>query len=61
MRKVTKIFKKGYATPRGYEVYENIPVKKQKIVETRRGIKTVDYSPINYYGKQTRTVKKSWK
>ena len=40
---------------------KNYPIKKQKIVQTRKGTKTVDFSPINYYGKQTRTVKKSWK
>lgn len=34
---------------------KNIPIKKQKVVETARKTKTIDYSPVDYYGKQTKT------
>lgn len=41
----------------------NIPIKKQKVViretPTKIKTKTVDYSPISYYGKQKRTVTKT--
>lgn len=37
-------------------------IKKSKTVVTELGdkkkVKTIDYGPVNYYGKQTRTVKK---
>lgn len=62
MRTKQKTYEIGYAMPgKAYNLYKDKMVKKQKTVQTRKGTKTVDYSPITYYGKQKRTVSKSWK
>lgn len=59
----TNHFKKGMASV----IYagKKKPIKKKKVVvkdnKRRTKTKTVKYSPINYYGKQTRTVTRTKK
>lgn len=36
-------------------------IREKKVVETKRKVKTVNYGPVDYYGKQTKTKTKTRK
>lgn len=50
------IYDPNNITPKGMEVgaSKGKPIKKQKIVTTPNKVKTIDFGPLDYYGKQER-------